>query len=300
MRVGFVGLGNMGAPMARNVVAAGFDTVVTDLDPTRVEALVAAGATAADSIGELAHGAELVLTSLPGPAQVASVGSELIAAMAPGSAWVDLSTNDLGCARSLSEQAASAGVHLLDAPVTGGAEGAEAATLTVLVGGERAVFDRCLPVLEAIGERIELLGPHGAGYVAKISQVVLCYMHSVCLTEALLLGTKGGVDPATMLDVIRHSTGRSYAADRYGPEILDGGYDATFDLGLAAKDLRLAGELADQVGARLPFLADIVELYAEAEVEFGFAAPHLMAVRSLERDNDLILHHHHTGKEASP
>ncbi len=141
-----------------------------------------------------------------------------------------------------------------------------------------------------IGGRIEHLGRHGAGYVAKISQVMLCYLNSVCLTEALMLGVKGGVEPAKMLDIIQNSTGRSYVADRYGPEILNGGYDDTFDLGLAVKDLRLGLSLAGSAGAHLPFTDQVTKLYVEAEEQFGFSAPHLIAMQLIERDNDLILH----------
>jgi 3-hydroxyisobutyrate dehydrogenase-like beta-hydroxyacid dehydrogenase len=290
MRVAFIGLGNMGGPIARNLVGAGFDTVVADLDTAKVAALVAAGAIAAEDAVGAATGADVVLTSLPGPAQVRAVGEQIVPAMSCGSIWIDLSTNDLACAAHVAALAADHGVGVLDAPVSGGVEGAEAGTLTVLVGGDVATHARCLPVFAAIGSRFDLLGPHGAGYVAKIAQVMLCYLNSVCLTEALMLGVKGGVAPDKMLDIIRHSTGHSYVADRYGPEILNGGYDATFDLTLAAKDLRLAMELAADVGAKLQFTADVTDLYAAAEAEFGPTAPHLMAMRSIENLNDLVLH----------
>jgi 3-hydroxyisobutyrate dehydrogenase-like beta-hydroxyacid dehydrogenase len=294
VRVAFIGLGNMGGPMARHVVEAGFHTIVTDLDPNKVAALVAVGADAgADAVAAVTD-ADIVMTSLPGPAQVRAVGDLIVPAMRSGSTWIDLSTNDLECAGHLQQLATTHGVAVLDAPVTGGAEGAEAGTLTVLVGGEQAAYERCLPVLRSIGERIDLLGPHGAGYVAKIAQVMLCYLHSVCLTEALTLGVKGGIAPATMLDIVRNSTGRSYVADRYGPELLDGGYDDTFALGLAAKDLRLALGLADHVGATLRFTTGVSDMYAAAESEFGFDAPHLMAMRMIERDNGLVLHEYRT------
>ena len=214
----FVGLGNMGAPMASNLLRAGFAVTVTDLDPSKVRALADVGATPASSVAEAAAGATIVLTSLPGPTQVEQVGSELFDQLEPGALWIDLSTNDLACARRLEQWARRSGIALLDAPVTGGAEGAEAGTLSVLVGGTADAHARALPLLRAIGARHDLLGPYGAGYVAKIASVSLCYLHSVCLTEALLLGVKGGVDPAAMLDIIRHSTGRSYVADRYGPK----------------------------------------------------------------------------------
>ncbi len=290
LRVAFIGLGNMGGPMARNIVDAGFATVVSDLDAHKIDVLVGHGAVAAADAADAASVADVVLTSLPGPKQISDVGEQIVPAMQPGSIWIDLSTNDLDCAGHVAELGRRHRVQLLDAPVSGGAEGAEAGTLTVLVGGEQRTFERSMPVLRAIGDRIELLGPHGAGYVAKIAQVMLCYLNSVCLTEALMLGVKGGVDPAKMLDIIRHSTGRSYVADRYGPELLNGGYDATFDLGLAAKDLRLALDLAASVDADLRFTADVSDLYAGAEADFGFDAPHLMAMRSIERDNELIFH----------
>ncbi len=290
MRVAFIGLGNMGGPMARNIVAAGFDTVVTDLDVDKTAGVVAAGATPAGGAVAAATGADVVLTSLPGPQQVRRVGEQILPVMQQHSIWVDLSTNDLACARAMAALAAEHGVRVLDAPVTGGAEGAEAGTLVVLVGGDADAHAACVPIFEAIGTRFDLLGPHGAGYVAKIAQVMLCYLHSVCLTEALMLGVKGGVAPTTMLDIIRDSTGRSYVADRYGPEILAGGYDATFDLTLAAKDLHLALQLADDVGATLDFTARVAELYDAAEARFGPSAPHLTAMREIEDRNDLVLH----------
>lgn len=290
MKIGFIGLGNMGQHMSTHVVAAGHEVMVADLDPAKVQTLVDAGATAADSAVDAARDAEIVFTSLPGPKQVREVGLDIIAVMNAGAVWVDLSTNDVTCAREIAAAAEAAGVSILDAPVTGGAEGAEAGTLTVLVGGDAATYERCLPVLQCIGDRVDLLGPHGAGYVAKIAQVSLCYLHSVCLTEALLLGVKGGVDPAKMLDIIRSSTGRSYVADLYGPEILNGGYDDTFALELAAKDLRLAMELAGDVGAVLPFMGDVSSFYDRAVANYGADAPHLIAVQNIERLNDLILH----------
>ena len=294
-RLAFIGLGNMGAPMARNLVRAGFDVVVTDLDESRIALLVAEGATGAPDAISAVAAADIVLTSLPGPAQVRDVADRIVPAMRPGATWIELSTNDLDCARHIQQLCHLHGVAILDAPVTGGAEGAAAGSLSVLVGGDRDVYDRSLQVFATIGDRYDLLGPPSAGYVAKIAQVMLCYLNSVCLTEALILGVKGGVEAGKMLDVIQHSTGRSYVADRYGPELLNGGYDDTFDLGLAAKDLRLALGLATQVGATLPFTADVARLYDAAEAEFGFGAPHLMAMRRIEHDNQLVLHEQQNG-----
>lgn len=295
LRLAFIGLGNMGGPMARNLLEAGFDLTVTDLDKAKVAALVDLGAHAADSAVAAVIEADVVLTSLPGPAQVRAIGDQIVPAMRADTVWVELSTNNLDCAHYLGRLADTHGITLLDAPVTGGAEGAEAGTLNLLVGGTAKVHARCTQVFAAIGDRYDLLGPSGAGYVAKISQVMLCYLNSVCLTEALLLGAKGGVDPGKMLDVIQNSTGRSYVAERYGPELLNGQYDATFDLGLAVKDLRLALDLAEKVGAALAFTTDVSRLYDAAEATFGFEAPHLMAMQLIENDNAPTLHQRTNG-----
>lgn len=292
LTVACIGLGNMGGHMARNLVAAGLDVVAADLDPSKVRSLVEAGARPARSPADAVDGADLVMTSLPGPKQIEAVAAEILPAMRAGSIWVELSTGDLDCARRIGSLAAKVQVGVLDAPVSGGWEGAEAGTLTVLVGGETDSFETALPVLDIIGSKIEHLGPHGAGYVTKISQVMLCYLNSVCLTEALILGVKGGVDPAKMLDIIQNSTGRSYVAERYGPEILNGRYDETFDLGLAVKDLRLATGLASSVQAELSFTAEVLALYARAEERYGYDAPHLLAVQMIEDVNDLVLHQH--------
>jgi 3-hydroxyisobutyrate dehydrogenase-like beta-hydroxyacid dehydrogenase len=290
VQIGFIGLGNMGGPMATNLVNAGHDVAVYDINPAVIKPVVFRGGRGAGSPSEAASGADVVMTSLPGPMQVRAIAETIVPAMRPGAVWAELSTNDLSCARDIGRQTRDAGVLIVDAPVSGGWEGAQAGTLTILVGGTDQAFAAAMPALDVIGTKIEHLGPHGAGYVAKISQVMLCYLHSVCLTEALMLGVKGGVDPAKMLDIIQCSTGGSYVADRYGPEILNGGYDDNFDLGLAAKDLRLGMNLAASVDAHLPFTDQVTKLYGEAEEQFGFSAPHLIAMQMIENANDLILH----------
>ncbi|WP_405278906.1 NAD(P)-dependent oxidoreductase [Cobetia sp. Ld8] len=289
MKIAFIGLGNMGAPMAANLVKAGFDLNVHDVDHNKAESLVQAGAHWADSIQAAVSEADVVMTSLPSPAiikQVASAEDGLIAHIREGAIWIELSTNNLDVWRDVRELAVAKQVRTLDAPISGGAEGAAAGTLTVLVGGDQATFDECQQIFSAIGKRIDYLGEAGAGYVAKIAQVVLCYLHSVALSEALMLGVKGGVPADKMLAIIQNSTGRSYVADRYGPSILNGDYDPTFELGLALKDMRLTLELAGQVMAELPMCRHVEQMYGQAVDQFGGKAPHLMAVKLLEQAND--------------
>lgn len=283
----------MGNPMAENLVRNGQHQVrVFDIDHARADNLVALGALRADSLVDAIGDADIVMTSLPGPGQIEAVAfadDGLFANLQAGVSWIELSTNNLEVAAKIKRSADTAGIQILDAPVSGGDEGARAGNLTILVGGEKAVFDSCLPILEIIGEQITLLGPHGAGYSAKIAQVVLCYLHSLALAEAMVLGVRGGVAPAQMLSIIQNSTGKSYVADRYGPPILNGDYDPSFTVGLAHKDMKLAQEMAQNLGIRLPMCDLTTDTYARAIESYGFDANHLKAVRLLEEDNNTFL-----------
>lgn len=289
MRVAVIGLGNIGGGVAKNLVEAGHDVLVVDLDAERLAAAVASGAVAADDASSAAAHAEVTFTSLPGPKQIAAVADEILPTMSAGDTWVELSTNEPDTFRALHMRAAEFGIAMIDAPVSGGPEGALAGTLSIFVGAEAEPFAQIEPVLSDIGERIYALGPPGAGLAAKIAQVTLCYTQTVTLIESLLLGAKAGVNPETMLDVIINSAGTSYCATAYGPEILAGTYDASFPLSHAAKDLRLAMQLAESNGADLPFTKRVTELYDRAEAEFGSEAAHCLAARLIESDNDCIL-----------
>jgi 3-hydroxyisobutyrate dehydrogenase-like beta-hydroxyacid dehydrogenase len=293
VKIGFIGLGVMGNPMAQNIQRSGQHQLkVFDLDPARCEAVVVDGAELATTMAEAMRDVDLVMTSLPGPKQIEAVAFSdqgLFTSMRKGSLWIDLSTNNLEIGTRIKQAALARQIDILDAPVSGGDEGARAGSLTILVGGNAEVFKQALPILELIGEHIVLLGDSGAGYAAKISQVVLCYLHSLALSEALMLGVKGGVNPQQMLSIIQNSTGKSYVADRYGPPILDGSYDPSFTVGLAHKDMSLALQMAEGLGIQLPMCDLTTETYARAIETFGFEANHLKAVRLLEQDNDTFL-----------
>ncbi len=287
----FLGVGHMGGGMAANLARAGFDVLAFDLDEQRMTEAVANGCTAAESPRTGAAMADVVMSSLPGPRQIAAAGlgeDGLLAAMRPDTIWIDLSTNDLDTARSIGAAAGERSITVIDAPVSGGPEGAAAGTLSVYVGGPDEAVATCMPIFEAIGSNVDHLGPHGAGYVAKIAQVTLCYTQTVTFVEALMLGVKGGVAPAKMCELIQKSAGRSYVADVYGPEIVAGTYDESFSIALAAKDMRLAMEMASTMEADLPFMARVAERYAAAEAHYGSAAPHLLAAQMTETANELI------------
>ncbi len=285
MEIAFIGLGVMGGPMAANLARAGYSLTVYDLDGEKCRRLADLGAAVAGSPGEAVRDADTVITSLPGPKQIRAAAFEsdgILANMRPGATWIDTSTNNRAVGGEILAAARIRGLSLLDAPISGGSEGAAAGTLTILVGGDDDLFRRCLPILRTIGERIEYLGPNGAGYAAKIAQVVLCYVHSLALSEAMMLGVKGGVAAEKMLEIIQNSTGTSYVASRYGPQILNGDYDPSFTLGLALKDMRLVRELARSVGASLPLCDLVEETYEKACDLYGQASNHLMAVKLLE------------------
>ena len=293
MNIAFIGVGVMGNPMCANIIRQHrYRVSVFDTESSRIDNLELLGATRAQSIAEAVSGADLVMTSLPGPAQVEAVAFSdqgLFDTISADGAWIDLSTNNLEVCSRIVEKAEQSGIEFLDCPVSGGDEGAIAGVLTILVGGDQAVYQKYLPVLQTIGCNITHLGKNGAGYSAKISQVVLCYLHSLALSEALMLGIKGGVKPRQMLGIIQNSTGKSYVADRYGPPILDGDYDPSFTVGLALKDMTLAKEMAVNLGITLPMCDLTTATYARAVDQYGFDANHLKAIRLLEEDNGTFL-----------
>ena len=292
MEIGFIGLGVMGNPMAQNLAnSKQHRLTVFDIAAERAAGLLELGATQAESVAEAVSGADMVMTSLPGPEQIEQVAFNegLLSTLPSGATWIDLSTNNLQVCQNIVDSTTQYGVNFLDAPVSGGDEGARAGTLTILVGGKKPVFDKHLSVLHLIGKNVRFLGANGAGYSAKIAQVVLCYLHSLALSEALMLGVKGGVDKQQMLSIIQNSTGKSYVADRYGPPILNGDYDPSFTVGLAHKDMKLAMDMAEDLGISLPMCGLTKETYARAVDRYGFDANHLKAVRLLEEENEAFL-----------
>ena len=250
MRVGFIGLGMMGGSMALNAGAAGFSMTVHDLRREAAERHLKAGARWAGSAADAARGADVVFTSLPGPREVESVADGLLEAMQPGAAWFDLSTNSPTVVRRLHQRFAAKGVAMLDAPVSGGPAGAKSRKLALWVGGERAVFDRFRPVLDAIGDQVIHIGDIGAGSVAKLVHNAAGYAMQLALVEVFTMGVKAGVPPVALWAAIRQgSLGRQRTFDRLGERFLRGTYDPpNFALALGHKDMTLATELGREIG----------------------------------------------------
>jgi len=258
MHIGFIGLGNMGAPMAHNLLKAGHQLSVFDLNATAVENLVGAGALPVDSPTAIAQGnAELIITMLPAAAHVKSVylgENGLIASSRAGVMLIDCSTIDPHSAREVATAAAAHGNPMLDAPVSGGTGGAAAGTLTFMVGGSAADFDRAQPILAAMGKNIIHCGDAGNGQVAKVANNMLLGISMIGVAEAMALGVALGMDAKTLAGVINTSSGRCWSSDTYNPfpGVLENapasrGYSGGFGSDLMLKDLGLATEAAKQV-----------------------------------------------------
>jgi 3-hydroxyisobutyrate dehydrogenase len=250
MKVGFIGLGTMGGPMALNVRKAGHELIVNDLRREAAKAHLEAGAKWADGARAIAEQSDVVFTSLPGPREAEAVGNELLEGMRPGAAWFDLSTNSPTVARRIHARFAAKKIPMLDAPVSGGPHGAKSGKLALLVGGDKAVFDRFKSVLDAIGDQILYIGPIGAGSVAKLVHNCAGYMIQTALAEVFTVGVKAGVDPLELWAAVRQcSLGRMRTFDRLGKQFLQGSFDPPdFALQLAHKDVTLATELGRELG----------------------------------------------------
>jgi len=266
MKITFIGLGNMGAPMARNLLKAGHGLVVYDLVPAAVAALVGPGASAAKSIKEAARGAELLITMLPSSPHVKSayLGADgVLAGIAPGVGLVDSSTIDPQTAREVASAAAARGNPMADAPVSGGTGGAAAGTLTFMVGAAPELFERIEPVLALMGKNIVHCGASGNGQVAKICNNLLLAISMIGVSEAMNLGASLGIDPKVLAGIINTSSGRCWSSDTYNPYpgVMDSvpaarGYTGGFGADLMLKDLGLALDAAKH--ARQPVVLGAV------------------------------------------
>jgi 3-hydroxyisobutyrate dehydrogenase len=264
MNIGFIGLGHMGQHMARHVAEAGHSVAAFDLRPEVVTTLTQTpGARRASSLAEAAFEAEIVFTSLPGPPEVESVATGpdgLLESMKAGSIYIDLSSNSPSTVRRLSAAFAERGIPMLDAPVAGGETGAAAATLSVMVGGDRSAFERAHPVLEAIGKRLFYCGPSGNGAITKLCNNLSSQAQIAAAGEVLTLGVKAGVDLEVLAAAIGQSTGTCRAiVETFPKQLFPRNFEnPTFTTFLSAKDTHLAIELAHELGVPME-IGEIVE-----------------------------------------
>ena len=274
-RIGFIGLGNMGLPMAQNLIKAGHEVIGFDVSRPNVEKLAASGGKAAGDANAAASGAEIVVTMLPAGQHVREVylgadgKSGLAASAAKGTLLIDSSTIDVETARAVAAAVEKKGLLMVDAPVSGGVGGAQGATLTFMVGGSDAAFERAKPVLEKMGKTIVHAGGAGNGQAAKICNNMILGISMIAVSEAFVLAEKLGLDAQKLFDISSKSSGQCWSMTSYCPvpgpvptSPANRDYQAGFTAAMMLKDLRLAQDAAKAAGAKTPLGADAERIYS--------------------------------------
>jgi 2-hydroxy-3-oxopropionate reductase len=270
MKIGFIGLGIMGKPMSLNLIKAGYQLVVMDLTQPAVAEQAAAGAETAATPMEVAERTEMIITMLPNSPEVQEVvlGKQgIIHGARRGSVVVDMSSIAPLVSREVSAKLAEKGVDMLDAPVSGGQPKAMDGTLSVMVGGPQAVFDRCFPVLKAMAGSVVRTGDIGAGNVTKLANQVIVALNIAAMSEALVLATKAGVAPELVYQAIRGGLAGSTVLDAKAPLVLDRKFAPGFRIKLHIKDLQNALDTAHQLGVPLPLTASVMETLQALKVD---------------------------------
>ncbi len=252
MKVGFIGVGNMGGPMCRNIIRnTNHEVVVFDLDDGAIKRCTDVGAAPATSVAEVARACDVVFTSLPIPRVVEEVAlgpGGIVETARPGTVYIDLSTNAPSTARRLADGAKAKGLGMLESPVSGGVARATDGTIVVMVGGDAVTFEAQLPLLKSFSGEVIHVGEVGFGSVAKLINNMVAFCNSAIAAEALIMGKQSGIDLKKLDAVIRNASGDSTGYRNMATKALSGNFKATFALDLAHKDMRLAMELADELG----------------------------------------------------
>jgi len=285
MRIGCVGLGHIGYHFAANLQRAGYDVTVHDIDPAKAKGLLAAGATWAASPAEAAHRCEAVITCLPSVAVTTAVvegEGGLLHGFAAGSAWIDMGTNDLRETQRLAGLLAARGVQTLEAPVTGGVHNASSGTITVLVSGDEATFDRFQEVFRVVGGRIFYLGSLGKAHIIKVLSNMLAFIHIAASAEAFMLAKRGGVDLRTAWEALTASSGNSFILETESTTILGGSYDVGFSFDLCLKDMGFAVQLGRDYDVPLDIAATVEQLFIRGCARYGHDAEYAMVAKLLE------------------
>jgi 3-hydroxyisobutyrate dehydrogenase len=264
-RIGFIGLGIMGRPMVRNLLKAGFPVTVWNRSRPGIDACAAEGASEAGSPKEVAERTDIVITIVgdaPDVQQVTLGAGGIIEGAHDGLVHIDMTTQSPEITRAIASDLAQSGIEMLDAPVSGGEQGAINGTLSIMAGGKEEVFERCRPVFEAMGKTLVYCGGSGAGQVVKLSNQVAVSVTNLAVCEAITLCQRSGVDPRRMLEAVGAGAGASWQLANLGPKMLDGDFRAGFKAEHQLKDLRHALETANGGGASLPATTIVHELFA--------------------------------------
>jgi 2-hydroxy-3-oxopropionate reductase len=270
MKIGFVGLGIMGKPMAKNLLKAGFQLVVYDINTAPVKELTAAGAEAAASAKEVAQKTDLVITMLPNSPHVkaAVLGPDgVLEGVRAGMIIVDMSSIAPLAAKEVAARAAEKGVEMLDAPVSGGEPKAIDGTLSIMVGGKKEIFEKCQGILSKMGASVVLCGDIGAGNTTKLANQIIVALNIAAMSEALVLGAKAGVNPEVIYKAIRGGLAGSTVLDAKAPMVLSGNFKPGFRIELHIKDLANAIETGHEVGVPLPLTSQVMEIMQALKVD---------------------------------
>ena len=281
--IGFLGLGTMGGPMARRLVASGYDVTGFDIDPARTKAAAEAGILPATSPAGVARAADVVLSSLTDPAAVrrAYLGEDgAVAVVRRDATLIDLSTIDPDTWREVAAAAKARGADCLDAPISGGPTDAGSGGLVFMVGGEAAVLARVRPVLETLARELHHVGPLGSGYIVKLVNNVMSMGNMVVAAEAMVLGVKAGMDPARLFEILKNSGGRSHHFLKRMPNVLAGDFTPNFSIALSRKDVGLALTMAAGLGMPMHVAAAVKQVYDTA-LATGLGGQDMAAVTRL-------------------
>lgn len=272
MRIGFIGLGNVGGKLAGSLQRRGFDLIVRDLDRTIARPFIDNGAAWADSPKELAENADLVITCLPSPAacrKVMEAADGVLAGLSAGNIWAEMSTTDESEVRRMGERVLKIGGEPVDCPVSGGCHRAATGNISIFAGCERSTFERVFPVLQAMGRRILHTGPLGSASVLKVLTNYLATANLVTLCEALVTSKEAGLDLNTTYEAIRISSGNSFVHETESQVILNGSRNINFTMELVIKDISLFQDVADRANVPLDINPILIEIFEEGKSRFG-------------------------------
>jgi 3-hydroxyisobutyrate dehydrogenase len=292
MKIAFLGLGDIGGLIASHLTREPFELVVWNRTASKASEFARKhGVSMAQNPGEVVRGADVIITCLPSSVEVEAVlhGEHgMLESLRKGAVLIDCTSGDPPTSRSIAAELGGRGVDFIDAPVSGGTTAAKAGTLTVMWGGNESVFERVRPVIEAFGKKIVHAGPVGAGDALKAVNNALLAVHILSAAEGLAVLVKAGVNPATALDVINASSGRSNSSENLIPQrVLTRAFPRTFRLALLEKDIGIAAVLAEDLGVLTPLIALTAERFHEAREKLGEEADHVEAVKMVEAENGL-------------
>ncbi|GHF04719.1 3-hydroxyisobutyrate dehydrogenase [Aliiroseovarius zhejiangensis] len=287
VKIGFIGLGNVGGKLAGSLLRNGRDLTVLDLDPDRVADFVARGAKASDDASDLMQGCDIVITCLPSPAASAAVVGQMLEHVRPGKIWLEMSTTDEAEVKRLGAEVIARGGAAVDCPVSGGCHRADTGNISIFAGCDRATFERVLPLLTTMGRRVLHTGPLGSASVLKVMTNYLATANLLTCCEALVTMKAAGLDLATTYEAIKISSGTSFVHETESQVILNGSRDISFTMDLVKKDIGLFQAIADRAGVPLEISPLMVEIFNDGIARYGDRAQSDDIIRRLEEATGL-------------